>query len=455
MQNSQLQKELAMSAVHAREQVIRQNSPQTKESALNSGVQTNFTRRVARVSQSRKIMTHEDVISTDNMKLVGKQTQITAAFFDKLIKHKLLKPLENSLTIEGCINAEELVRNFNSLDEHSLVVKAMQADVDNRKHIFQLLRSMPLPAPLSFKLSILREEMPETYLHSLIVAYISVNIGIHIGLEPDALVELANAGLFHDIAVLHLDNDVFAYNSPISYEQRKQVYAHPLIAALMLKEFPGFAKISLAIEQHHERLDGSGYPRGLASEQISLYGQILALAELAASLETIKSPFSYQTRLMTALRFNSEHYPLLLKNLLSKLNYQCNTHSIRKLEQATFIKQLNYLWLVFDNWYAQNLCYDLSAKEAIDFVSANVERLKHALTSSGLSLNVIDMDVREIDMILEDPEEIPAILAEAQYQLINIVHEVKRRWPRHAVSGGESTALMKWIDAIERLKPHI
>jgi HD-GYP domain-containing protein (c-di-GMP phosphodiesterase class II) len=80
--------------------------------------------------------------------------------------------------------------------------------------------------------------------------------------------------------MLHIGADLLDSEERLSGDELKPVYVHPLTSSMLVDRFADYSKeIVRAIVEHHERLDGSGYPRGLAGTAISSLGRVLALAE--------------------------------------------------------------------------------------------------------------------------------------------------------------------------------
>lgn len=114
---------------------------------------------------------------------------------------------------------------------------------------------------------------------------IALILAIKSRLPERDLANVAAAGMLHDIGELHIDPALLRPGHPLDPDAMRHVYAHPMTAYLILQTYPMFhPEISTAVFEHHERLDGSGYPRGLKGEEIGRLGQILMLAEAVNAL---------------------------------------------------------------------------------------------------------------------------------------------------------------------------
>ena len=102
---------------------------------------------------------------------------------------------------------------------------------------------------------------------------------------PHARVEgIALAGFFLDIGLLAVPPDLLCVPGPLEEGARELLHAHPDISVEVLEPLSRIGLPIAAVRAHHERLDGSGYPRGLRGRQVPLGAQILAVADTYAAL---------------------------------------------------------------------------------------------------------------------------------------------------------------------------
>jgi putative two-component system response regulator len=110
------------------------------------------------------------------------------------------------------------------------------------------------------------------------------------GIEQRTRESLELAGIAHDYGKIYLDDLGFLTKAgPLSPEEFAAVQRHPELGARKLGRHPKLAEVCRYVAEHHERWDGTGYPRKLAGEQISLPGRILAVVEVFDSLATKRS----------------------------------------------------------------------------------------------------------------------------------------------------------------------
>ncbi len=144
--------------------------------------------------------------------------------------------------------------------------------------------------------------------HSVNTTILSVIIGDYLKAPPHRLIELGNACLLHEIGMLKLPPELRRSTKKINEEERRVIISHTAIGYRILKNISAPENVALACIEHHERMDGSGYPRSLIGDKITEYARIIAVA---CSYDAIVSKRPFKT---TALDGHSAIKDLLQKN---------------------------------------------------------------------------------------------------------------------------------------------
>jgi len=126
-----------------------------------------------------------------------------------------------------------------------------------------------------------------TFSHSVNVSVISLVTGIGVGLKGNDLKELGIGALLHDIGKLMVDEAILQKPTTLLSIEYEEVKKHTWYGYDLLKNSGGFSQVACDIAlSHHERLDGSGYPKKLRSNDIHLHARIVAIADVYDALTT-------------------------------------------------------------------------------------------------------------------------------------------------------------------------
>lgn len=138
-------------------------------------------------------------------------------------------------------------------------------------------------------LELLQAKDPDTVAHSVQVATLAVDIARALGMAEDRLAELRTAAKLHDIGKIAVPHAILMKPGPLDEDEFRIVETHPLVGAELLVAWglPGPARFVL---QHHERMDGNGYPHGLAADEIALESRIIHAADAYVAM-TLDRPY--------------------------------------------------------------------------------------------------------------------------------------------------------------------
>ncbi|HAK69484.1 MAG TPA: metal-dependent phosphohydrolase [Treponema sp.] len=160
--------------------------------------------------------------------------------------------------------------------------------------------------------------------HSMRSTVLSITIGLQLKMEFPKLVELGVASLLHEIGMLRISPQLYMNNKPLTVAEKNQILTHPIISYNILKEAGFSLPILLGVLDHHERENGTGYPRHMQGPKISYYAKIIAAA---CSFEAITAPRHFKEarttyEAMTEMLKNENHQydATVLKALLYSLS---------------------------------------------------------------------------------------------------------------------------------------
>lgn len=129
-----------------------------------------------------------------------------------------------------------------------------------------------------------------TYVHCFNVAKLSVAIGIRLNFNTEDLPDLFKAGLFHDVGKMGIGIAIINKKGKLTKNEYMKMQRHSFIGYSLLKGL-GFSKVVYTgVLEHQEKWSGLGYPEGKKGESISLFGRILAIADVFDAL-TSERPY--------------------------------------------------------------------------------------------------------------------------------------------------------------------
>jgi HD-GYP domain-containing protein (c-di-GMP phosphodiesterase class II) len=125
---------------------------------------------------------------------------------------------------------------------------------------------------------------PFTLGHSVAVADLAEEAGHRLGLPPEEVLPLRRAGFVHGFGRLGVSNSIWDRPGPLSAGEWERVRMYPYLTERMLHQSAALAPLGEIAVQHRERLDGSGYPRGLSGGAISRQARVLGAADAYQSM---------------------------------------------------------------------------------------------------------------------------------------------------------------------------
>lgn len=162
----------------------------------------------------------------------------------------------------------------------------------------------------------------DTHRHSRRVAQTAVRLGEIMGLPDSELQQLRVGAMLHDIGKLAIPGNLLTKKKLLTESERKTIETHPQAGARLLAPMERYGNVSSVILQHHERIDGTGYPNGLKGSEISLHARIVAVAD---AFDAIISPRSYHLgkpahiAMQEISRFRGTHFDALVVDALEEM----------------------------------------------------------------------------------------------------------------------------------------
>jgi HD-GYP domain-containing protein (c-di-GMP phosphodiesterase class II) len=127
---------------------------------------------------------------------------------------------------------------------------------------------------------------PWTYHHSDRTSVVATGMGAVLGFDADEIEDLRYVALLHDIGKLTISSRILDKPTRLTDAEYERVKEHPLFTQWVLERVSCFEALAPVAGAHHERLDGSGYPRGLVADDLTMPMRVLAVADVYDALTT-------------------------------------------------------------------------------------------------------------------------------------------------------------------------
>lgn len=162
------------------------------------------------------------------------------------------------------------------------------------------------------------------YYHAVAVSVLCAAVGKKMKLSRGEIIQLGIAGLLADAGMAKLPFNVFEKSGPITLQEFEEVKKHPILGYKLLEDVPGFSKgVLIAILQHHEREDGSGYPMSIKGDKIHLFSKIIAICDIYHAMTSERAYKSKQSPFIVIESLKKDNFgkidPIILNHFIETM----------------------------------------------------------------------------------------------------------------------------------------
>ena len=216
--------------------------------------------------------------------LIKKDREITAAVVNKIRqmgrRHKQVRvPLKNT----------GIFKDFEDVFDDKRYSIVFRKPV-SKKEVCDIAGRLKIENDLIFELSNMKSNLPYTYRHVLILAAFVIKLSLSLKKNNYNEEIISHCGFTHDLGKTRIPIAILEKAKPLTKNEIAVIKTHPAIGYLLLNYYLKSDRIqcSLASLEHHEKLDGSGYPKGI--KKISKYTQLISPVDIMDALMT-KRPY--------------------------------------------------------------------------------------------------------------------------------------------------------------------
>lgn len=358
---------------------------------MSSSESNHYCKNLMEVNKSHSVVTNQAIFNEQGTLLLAAGSELSEKRADILLQHKLLKPLEQCVGIASSFTAKQLYDYLNKFAGNINGLVAVTNNENYQKTLRQMCLYYEKHSLLQQNLTVLALRAPKIYFQGLFSAAAGLAIAIQLKLSQKEQQTVFIAGLFHDIGFLYLTPELSQKTQEFTNDEWKALQAHPIIAQRFLNLVPDLPReIGSAIANHHERIDGTGYPAHIFGDKLPMVSQIIAATD-----NIIFNHARYQdygvhahTMLLTALKLSDNIYFESVYDAAMVLFKHAPSPSTKLIEAPSvdeLLARQKMLQLQFQN--AKFLSQKLMAFPAgpmIRSVSAVMGRLAISIVRSGI-----------------------------------------------------------------------
>ena len=414
-----------------------------------------FVNAVAELGARREVKTSQPIYNAQGIKLLEGGATIDQTLYDRLVSHRLSLPLDECIDPGPGVDAASLQAAARAAAARFPFFARVAPDDASGKALIDTLAAVRLPKPVALHLTLARETRPALFEHSILMALLCAHLVRESGAGKAELRAAAAAGLLHDLGMLHIEPGLLDSEERLSGDELRPVYVHPVTSSLLVDRFPEFPKeIVRAILEHHERLDGSGYPRAIAGEAMSPLGRVLALAEVVTAMFDGERRLPEQ-RVSLLLRINPRRYDAAHVAVVHRLlaapaaaDDGADIDGEALVARLLRLADVLALWRTSSEAMGAGLAGARAASlAAVDAQNATLQRM---LYDAGVTREQLASIAAEVGTDPALRVELWALAEELLWQLHAAANQLKRRWRVEPgeVHPGELTA---WFAAVAAL----
>lgn len=420
-----------------------------------------FLQAITALGRQQPVTTSCSIVNQQGAQLIESGVQIDASLHDTLVAQRLLTRIDECLVSEDLVTAAALREAAQGLMDRVPFFGLMGPPGRIRVMVLQAIESIPLPAPIAFHLTLARTTRPKLFEHAVQMALLSAHLVREAGAPLQDMTVAATAGLLHDMGMLYIDADLLDGGNALSGDQRRPLYVHPITSSMLVARFPVYPKqVARAVFEHHELLDGSGYPRGLAGTTISPLGRLLSLGEVVTAMfdGNRQHPLQRVSLLlrMSPLRFDAALVPSIHRLLRAAPGPEAEAGAGASEGLGESLRHLEAQARLLNVWHeavqASAPMLGAPAQAVLAAVAEQAGTLQRMLFEAGITPEHLGMLKRDA---ADDPAyaiDLWVLARELHWHLGATAHQLHRRWKAGAAGQPLPDALAAWVEDVRALE---
>jgi len=249
-------------------------------------------------NEDGKVLLGSGMVLTERLIRGLTRSKIDAVYIDDprtedIAAEEVIRPETRQIAVETIEKTFKQITNSNKLARK---ISLIEMGLHFQRAFSSILDDLLLNKQMISHLATISTHSPSMYHHSVNVAVLASAVGMSLGYNRQRLMDLGVGAMLHDVGKLNLPQELLQKKERWNDEEREFAKQHTTHGFNLLRRQHDISLLSAHIcLQHHERLNGSGYPQGLQGKQIHEYAQIVGIADVYDSLT---SPRPWRKRYM-------------------------------------------------------------------------------------------------------------------------------------------------------------
>jgi HD-GYP domain-containing protein (c-di-GMP phosphodiesterase class II) len=394
------------------------------------------------INKHNKIVLSEDIYNQHGALIVKKGKEITRELTCQLAKHKLVKPIDESITLTNLISYKAIVEQYSKLLHNLGVIDSIKESgyFEQTTRSIKLLFRYPL---IIQKLTVLEQRLPDSFSRSLSTSCIALGVCKELNLSAEVTENIFIANFISDVGLLHLDPIIISKVGNYTAKEWEMMQGHVVIAKFFSDQVPMLSsQISRALLEHHERMDGFGYPFGKKASELSIEGQVLAIVDKVYGLakKYIRNGTYSWHSILHAMQIPSTAHGTDMHNAMMRLLKSFSfpykpafeEHQYKAVVKSCLKKrqQLKLCFTEFDKICVNHNEQFLTEPEEFNAIGL-LKKLECMIVTTGLLsesqlywLTTLENEVLPSDYV--DLEEFSLLLEEAKYSCFFVILHLEK-----------------------------
>ncbi len=246
-----------------------------------------YAKYLASVNETNEVQATSDICNRQGVLLVKTGSRIDQPLAEKILQHKLLKPLEDQVKLRDQLDGRRLTNHFNALLKRYPDLAQIHRALGFEEEFRNLLLHASVNSRLRQKMTVFQDRMPDYFESGIFGGWLASLLCRELGLEKEEIRTAFLAGLVRDLGFLHIDPQIVFKKGVLLAAEWRAIMGHVVVGNLFLSGLSDIPPTAIqAVLEHHERCDGTGYPTGKQGDKLSVLGNVVGLVDTLQAIRT-------------------------------------------------------------------------------------------------------------------------------------------------------------------------